>query len=407
MAEPKKQDAAGSHEPLRLRVGVLIAHSPSAEPEGLKRLVDKALKTVDDEIEQTTGVRWVFKVAVPQVLEEGVAHNVSDFLDPAMNLMAEGLFDLVVVVTDVPISGPDKTLVFGSFSKTARVAVVSTRKFLEGPDAEEKRTLESKTVVDNLTVLLLHVMGHIMGVVHQWSRGNVMAPFRLETDRGEIRYGQLVRKKFKKKARKLPDQKVEIAGALMSFVFHSVAFFRNFFEIVVPVLKGRAFRIPLAMTSMATAALIPTLVLVFTAEIWDTAFHMSSVVAAAFAIATILLGSVYLGLVHNLYFPRKEKETITEHAAVVNWVVFFSLIQALIGLFVVVGVFVWLLESYVFPSTLMSKWTGFEDGQPIRLVEKIRLAVFVSTLATMTAALAGGLDNREIVRHFALFSDRP
>ena len=31
---------------------------------------------------------------------------------------------------------------------------------------------------------------------------------------------------------------------------------------------------PLAMPAMATAALIPTIVLVFTAEIWDVAFHM-------------------------------------------------------------------------------------------------------------------------------------
>jgi hypothetical protein len=394
---------------LKLNVGILICHSPADKPDALQKFVEKIRGPVDDAIEETTGVRWVFNVGVPIALEDGTARQVTDFLDPAVNMLADNKLDMVIVVTDVPLAGQDRAMVFGSHSKTARIAAMSTRKLLEGKDGEEKRTLESKSVIENGAVLVLHLMGHMIGIVHQYYKGHVMAPFRFMDPRPPLRFGEKVGAKFKKKARLLPDQKVEVAGALMSFIFHMASMFRHPMHVLAPVLRGRAFRIPLAMPGMTTAALVPTLVLVFTAEIWDVGFHMSSIVAVLFAIATVILGAVYMGLVQNVFFPRKEKETLTEHAAVLNMVVYFSLVEALIGLFVVVGLFVWILEVYVFPPTLMAKWTALEgqDPSPVTIVERLRLAVFISTLATMTAVMAAGLDRREVVRHFSLFSDRP
>lgn len=390
-------------KPVRLSVGVLICHSPASKPEPLQKFADQILKPVTKEIEDTTQAQWEIKVGVPVALEDGTAQQVSDFLDPALTMMTDGKLDLVIVLTDIPISGQDRALVYGSYSKTARVAVMTTRKLLEGSDAELKRDLDDKDVIENGAVLMLHLIGHIIGVAHQFYKDHVMAPFRFTKNRGEFRYGEKVRKRFRKQARRLPDQKVEVAGLLMSFVFHTASAFRNLREVIAPILKGRAFRIPMAMTGMTTAALIPTLVLVFTAEIHDAAFYMSSRVAVAFAFATILFGAIWLGFVQSLYFPRKDKETLTEHAAVVNIVVFFSLIQALIGLFVVVGIFVWVLEQYVFPNALVEKWTALPEAT---LEMKLRLCVFVSTLATLTAAMAGGLDRRQVIRHFSLFSDR-
>ena len=393
---------------IKLNVGILICHSPADKPDALQKFVDKLRGPVDEAIEDTTGVRWDFNVGVPIALEDGAARQVTDFLEHAVNMLADNKLDMVLIVTDVPLAGQDRSMVYGSHSKTARVAVMSTRKLLEGRDGEQKRTLESKSVIENGAVLALHLMGHIIGIVHQFYKGHVMAPFRFMDPRPPLRFGEKIGEKFKRKARKLPDQKVEVAGALMSFVFHMASTFRHPMHVLAPVLRGRAFRIPLAMPGMTTAALVPTLVLVFTAEIWDVGFHMSSSVAILFAMFTIVFGALYMGLVQNVFFPRKEKETLTEHAAVLNMVVYFSLIEALIGLFVVVGLFVWILEVAVFPATLMAKWTALEGQDPIAVtaVERLRLAVFISTLATLTAVMAAGLDRREVVRHFSLFSDR-
>lgn len=389
----------------RLLAGILVCHSPEGDVEGLQKMAESIARYADDEIEATTGVRWKFSVGLPRALEGAASAAAGDFLSPAMTMLTEGRLDLVIVLTDVPLSAQDKAMVHGSYSKTARVAVMTTHRMLQDENADARRTIRDPAVVLNATTLFLHLLGHLMGVVHQWHRGDVMAPFRFDPDRGEPHYSQGQRARFKRRARKLPDQKVAVAGPLMSSIFHVVSAFRNMGEVLGPVLRFRALRIPLSMPAMVTAALVPVLVLVFTAEIWDVAFHMSDRIAYWFAGMTILLGAFYVSIVHNLFFPRKERETLTEHAAVVNVVVWFCMLQALMGLFLVVGTFVWVLEVYVFPAGLMSKWTGLESAAT--LADKLRLAVFISTLATLTAALAGGLDRNVAVRNMALFSDRP
>lgn len=398
------EDPPAKGEPVRLKAGVLIVHLPDSDPEPLRRMAEQLVRHAEAEVEAATGAAWDFAVPLPLTLDEGGVHREGDFLSKAMTTMAQGMLDLIIVLTDSPLSARDKALVYGSHSRTARVAVLSLRRLLESEDADAKRELDDPVVVRNAQALFLHLLGHLMGVVHEWEHGNVMAPFRFRKDRDVPRFSEAQRKRFKRKARKLPDQKVAAAGPLMAFIFHTISAFRNPGEVLVPLLRARAFLLPLQMPSMSTAALIPTLVLVFTAEIWDVAFHMPEVTAYGFALAVVLLGSLYLSVAQDLFFPRKERETLTEHAAVVNTVLWVSMLQALVGLFVVIGLFVWALEAYVFPEALMQKWTGLE--QVATRADRVRLAVFISTLGTMTAAMGGALDRRQVVRNLALFSDR-
>jgi predicted Zn-dependent protease len=390
--------------PPSLRAALLVVHAPTSKPEPLQRLAERVIQAADAEVEASTGVRWEFVTPLPRALDESKAHSVADFLSKAMTTMSEGLMDLVVVLTDVPVSGQDKTLVYGSHSRPARVAVMSTHRLLQGGDGDAVRKLTETEVVRNASALFLHLLGHLVGLVHEWRQGDLMASFRYDAGREEPRFSDDQRRRLKKKARKLPDQKVEAAGPLMSLIFHFVSALRNLGEVAVPVLRGRAFKIPLAMTSMLTAALIPVIVLVFTAEIWDVALHLSWRTAIAFALATVILGSLYLAVVQNLFFPRKERETLTEHAAVVNVVVWLCMLEALVGLFVLIFAFVWGIERYVFPPALMQRWTDL--GHLATLGDQLKLAVFVSTLGTLTAALGGGLDKQTVARHLALFSDR-
>ncbi|MEA3136446.1 MAG: hypothetical protein QOC71_727, partial [Thermoplasmata archaeon] len=277
-----------------LRAALLVAHSPAAKPELLQRLADRIVKAADAEIAQATGVQWEFVTPLPRALDEAKTHSVADFLSKAMTAMSEGLMDLVVVLTDVPLSGQDKTLVYGSHSRTARVAVMSTHRLLQGGDGDAVRKVTDATVVRNAEALFLHLLGHLVGLVHRWQPGDLMASFRFDAKRPEPRFTEDERKKLKRKARKIPDQKVEAAGPLMSFVFHVVSALRNLGVVMVPVLRGRAFKIPLAMTTMLTAALIPTLVLVFTGEAWLVGLGITTRATVWFAVLVVLAGSLYL-----------------------------------------------------------------------------------------------------------------
>src|SRR5687767_7416011 len=151
-----------------LHVGVLVSHAPDAKPDDLQKLAEKLIKTTDKELEDVTGARWKFSVTIPHRLSMDGPRNVSDFYDEAAQAMVEGGFDLVVVLTDVGVAAQDRAVVYGSYSRTGRVAVMSTYRLIQGSRAEEKRTLEHKEVVTNGAALMLHLIGHLVGVKHVW-----------------------------------------------------------------------------------------------------------------------------------------------------------------------------------------------------------------------------------------------
>jgi hypothetical protein len=115
-----------------------------------------------------------------------------------------------------------------------------------------------------------------------------------------------------------------------------------------------------------------------------------------------MLASFYLVRVQSLFLPKREKRIITEHLAVANTVIYFSIFLACIGLFLMVGALMMVIELYVFPEDLMRTWPTLSKPE-ILLEDKIRIAVFISTVGVTTGALAGGLESRTIIQHLALF----
>jgi hypothetical protein len=120
----------------------------------------------------------------------------------------------------------------------------------------------------------------------------------------------------------------------------------------------------------------------------------------------MVAASIHLLFVQRLSFPRERTRVITEHMALVNVTVFLILLVAMVGLFVLVGSIILLIELVVFPPNLMTNWPSLEDPT-IGLVDLVRVGGFISTLGVRSGALAGGIENRMALRHLALFLDRP
>jgi len=78
----------------------------------------------------------------------------------------------------------------------------------------------------------------------------------------------------------------------------------------------------------------------------------------------------------------------------------------MLGLFLLVGTIILFIELFVFPPNLMTNWPSLENPI-VGVVDIVRTAVFISTLGVLSGALAGGVENRELVSHLALFRDRP
>lgn len=388
-----------------MNVGLLIASSRGTDQGELIALAQNAAKKVSANMSAASGIPWVFQIAGTKTLETDDPRRPSDFLEEASLAIADQAFDAVVVLTDVGLMSRRRHLEPGLASPITRVAVVSTRKLLSTSRGEPVRRLDSEIVQWNAAVLIQHLLGHISGLRH--SAHGIMAPFSFsETRQEDVSFSPAECKALQKRSSQLPEREVVNGNALEELFFHVRMVVRQPMSVALPLARNRAPLLALSLPSLATAAVAPSLLLVFSAEIWDAGLGMSNMTAGAYATVSILAASFYLVQVQSLFFPRKEKRVLTEHLAVANVVIFLSLLLLLIGLFLLVGGLVLILGLYVFPEDLMSTWPTLNQGR-VELLDLLRLAAFIATVGVTTGALAGGLESRNVIQHLALFEDKP
>lgn len=404
-----RQSGAGEPEGTtgpRIDLGVLVAYSPGGDPEALEPFADRMARDATAELRSVTSATWQARLAERVPLPDGRTRRPSEFLDEAALRMVEGPYDLVVVLTDVPLISRSERIVAGLASPVARVAVVSTRKLLIGGRDESPRSLDSEAVERNASTLLLHLLGHVLGADHGDADGGVMEPFRYDPARRDLpSFDADVGAHLQRIATGVPQEEVS-RGPLRRLGFHVTSALRNPREVAWALRQSRAPLLPFSLPALATAAVAPTLILVFSAETWDVGLNLDDATAVLFAAVSVLAAAGQLMYVQNLHFPRERRRVLTEHVALVNVSVFLVLVLAMVGLFAVVGAIILAVELIVFPPNLMTNWPSLEDPT-VGLVDLVRTAAFISTIGVLTGALAGGLENRAIVRHLALFLDRP
>ena len=398
------KEAQGPQPTPEMNVGILVASANIIAEEKLKKFSWDIVEGVGPRLEEATGIPWFFDKNVGYQLENAKTKSPSDFLDPATLKMAEGPYDLIIVVTDVGLMSRKHNLVYGLCSGVSRVVVISTRKFISTERKKDPLSLDDDNVIANGGALLMHLVGHVMGLEHKLgSESRVMSEFNFKKRNKQLpQFSKKEQEKLKEDSRTIPDRELINGNWLETFIFHVLMTFRHPKRFFNPILTNKAIFLPLSLPGLATAAVAPAIILIFTAEIWDVGLGMTNSTAIFFAVVSIMLASFYLVRVQSLFLPRKEKRILTEHLAVANSVIYVSIFLACIGLFLLVGGLMMIIEIYVFPSDLMQTWPTLNKPE-ITLIDKIRLAVFISTVGVTTGALAGGLESKTLIRHLALF----
>lgn len=392
---------------LQIHVGVLVAHAPETDPDQLQTFATQVAEDTVDELASATEVTWRFYLEDASNLPDHDQRRPSEFLDHATHQMVEGPYDLIVVVTDVPLVSSKEQFVPGLASPLSRVAIVSTENLRSAPRNEPRRSLEDDAVRWNTATLVVHLVGHVLGARHRDADGGVMEPFRFDPERRAVPpIDADIERDLHRIAAELSAAEARPRGPIERFAFHVASAARNPGQILQALGNSRAPLLPLSLPKLSTAALAPTLVIVFSAESWDVGFHMTNVTAALFAAVSVLTAALYLLFVQNLTFPRKRHQIVTEHTALVNVTVFFVLLLAMVGLFGLVWTIILVIELVVFPPNLMSNWPSLEEPA-VGFVDLVRTGAFISTVGVLSGALAGGLESRVIISHLALFPDRP
>ncbi len=399
-------ERAGSVD-LQVDVGVLVATSPGTDPGRLRSFAARTAEDAVDELASSTDVTWRFFHEEPAALPDHDPRRPSEFLDRATHWMVEGPYDIVVVVTDVLLVSNRRRFVPGLASPLSHVAVVSTQNLRSAPRDEPKRALDDETVRWNAATLLVHLLGHVLGARHRDTDGGVMGRFRFVPDRTAVLPLDVdVETAPRRMAREPPAAEARPRGSIERFGFHMRSAVKSPGPIVQALVNSRAPLLPLSLPKLSTAAVAPTLVIVFSAESWDVGFHMGNVTAGLFAAVSVLVAAVYLMFSQNLSFPRKRHEIVTEHTALVNVTVFFVLVLAMLSLFTLVWGIMLVIELVVFPPNLISNWPSLEEPA-VSIGDLVRTGAFISTVGVLSGALAGGLEDRTIVRHLTLFLSRP
>lgn len=272
-------ESEGSSD-LQVNVGVFIAHAPGTDRDQLQSFAAQAAEDAVDELASATDVTWRFYLEDPARLPDHDRRRPSEFLDRATHRMVEGPYDLVVVVTDVPLVSNRERFVPGLASPLSRVIVISTRNLRSAPRGEPRRSLDHEAVRWNAATLLVHLVGHVLGAHHRDADGGVMEPFRFVSERRDVPpIDANVKTVLHRIAREIPAAETRPRGSLARLAFHASSAVQNPGRILQALINSRAPLLPLSLPKLSTAAVAPTLVIVFSAESWDVGFHLDNMTA--------------------------------------------------------------------------------------------------------------------------------
>ena len=405
-AYAKLKQAQGVSPAPEMNVGIMIANSRESDATSLQSFAQSVSDDIRSELENATTLEWIFHLTEPLLLDSNAPQRPADFLDEASLRMVEGPYDLIIVVTDVALVSRKRQMVTGLASPTSHVITVSTRRLTMTPRAEAQRSLTSQEVRLNAGSLLLALIGRLCGLKFSGAdKSQVMRPFRFNHGRTQLpRFNEAEQRRLARLAYKIPERELHNSHPVIDFIFHIIMALRHPGQLLRPLWRSRAPLLPLALPGLTTAAVAPSFLLVFTAEIWDVGLGMSNFTAAFYAIISILAATVYLIKAQSLFLPRESNKILTEHLAITNTVIFSSILLACIGLFFMVGALMLFIALYIFPAGLMETWPTLEQPS-ITHGDTIRLCVFIATVGVTTGALAGGFESRTVIRHLALFEE--
>ncbi len=398
------QEAQGPKPKPEMAVGFLLAIKNIHERDAFTSYAKQLAEDVHQELQVSSGIKWNFDISDTFELENDRSKSPSFFLDRASMSMAEGPYDLVCVITDVGLMSRRNIQVSGLSSTITRIIVLSTRKITSTGKYKTRLELDNPDVRFNSASLFLHQIGHILGLKDApATEKGVMSKSNFNEKATKVAsFSEKEKKQLKKRGKTAPDRELRNGNDLETFIFHLLMTLRHPGSFFWSLIRNKSLFLPLSLPGLATAAVGPAIILIFSAEIWDVGLGMTNGTAIFFAVISIMLASFYLVRVQSLFLPKREKRIITEHLAVANTVIYFSIFLACIGLFLLVGGLMIIIELYVFPADLMRTWPTLSKPE-ITMADKIRIAVFISTVGVTTGALAGGLESRAIIQHLALF----
>ncbi len=367
-------------------IGWLIASRIRDESQNI--IFNKVIKIVRNSLEkQFPEFHWEMKLIYRPIYPE---IGIIDPL-PLLELGAEEKLyrnlDYVVVMVPNELRPRERIYTTGVPSSALETAVVSSARFLDHPDIEEK-----------IAALALHLLGHLFGVEH--GKEGIMCITNEANDLELKDYTKEDRATIKERLLSISDARIEEGNSSIgSILFLWKTLITDFLGILKDIIGYAPWRMPLHLRKYTTTTAVTVVFIFLSAESWELGGHLpkSWLIASAFFIILIATIAIYLG--QNLH-QMGRVSTLMEQLMRTRIVLFGTLLTGIASLWGTLFV----ISSFIilaFPKGVFSNWAGIDPNK----LSLVHYATFMANLGVIAGAFGGNLEEESEIKAVLLFDE--
>ena len=384
-------------------VGVMTMEAEGRDSETFQRRVTAASKRVDEELNQALGVRVDFHAFEgPHLTPSAGAYAPLDFLQIGISEKVERGAHFLLVVTEVDLAASTLSYTLALPSQLTNVAVVSTKRldpafWGDGPGDSPRADLEDDVTVRRLTALLLHSFGHLLNLDHSTDTTNIMFDVEAVEDLDRIEgFSDAQREAMRRALPREAHERTTRARGIgrVGFVISTIA--RDTISILAAVRRANPLSLLTQLPTMVTAALSVLIFLLFTPDMWDVASTVDLYQIVLFSAVSITTSTVVLYRAFALGGGVGRGRVLTESAVVTAAATALCLILTMALLFAAFALLTYGGVVTIFPRKLMETWPTVDPA--IRVLDHVKLSLFVAALGLLAGSLGGRADSKDLVR---------
>ena len=388
MAEP----ASPSVPTREYVVGVMTMDVEGKASERFRCRVDEAVKGFDAALEKELGLRVeLLAFEGPHLTPAAGAYAPLDFLQIGLTEKLERDVHFLLIVTEVDLAASTLSYTLALPSQLTNIGVVSTKRLdpaFWGDAADEALT------VRRLAHLLLHTFGHLLNLPHADDPQNAMHDFDGVEDLEAM--GTLTSAQHDQVRQALPREAHERTSrdARWRFILHMLL--NDAPSIARAVARANPFRLVTRLPTMITAALSVIIVVFFSPEMWDVASTVELYQLVLFAAASVVVATFVLYRAFAFGAVLGRGRLLAESTVVTTAATVLSLLLTMLLLFAGFAALAYFGIATIFPRKLMETWPTVDPA--VRVLDHVKLSLFVAALGMLAGSLGGRADSRALVR---------
>ncbi len=375
-------------------VGVMTMEIEGRDSERFQARTQRAAQAVDRALTDALGVRVdLLAFEGPHLTPAAGAYAPLDFLQIGLTEKLERGVHFLLIVTEVDLAASTLSYTLALPSQLTNVAIVSTKRLdpaFWGDDVADREDV----VVARLATLLLHSFGHLLNLGHHDAPGNAMrSVVGVEDLDGGAAFDDDQRASMRAALPREAHERTS-RGPHLGFVLGTLA--RDWRSLAAAVRRANPFRLAARLPTMVTAALSVLIVVFFSPEMWDVASTVELYQLLAFSAVAVGASSAVLYQAFAFRGVLGRGRVLAESTVVTSAATLLSLVLTMLVLYSAFAVLVYVGIVTLFPRQLMETWPTVDPA--VRVLDHVKMSLFVSALAVLAGSLGGRADSKTLVR---------